>query len=496
VAGAAELGTAAAPRVVVRRLADAYASRVGLISALGLAGRLAFLGYQPLWRDEAFTAVVVRKPLGAMLDAVRGDSAPPLAYVLDHLIARVWSSPAGLRLLSAVAGAAAIPVAAALGRRIAGNRGGVAAALVIAVTPAMVLAARDARMYALATTLVMASSLLLWRAVEKPVPSRFIAYAGMTALALYADYFAVLGVAAQMLALVVLRVRGRALAIAFLSALAAGITLVPWVLAARAQLGHAGAAFWVPPIGLMSVGGEFVQFFSGPPVEPWVPGKPLVQTLQGVAVAAGVLAGFALWRWRRRLPSSGRRTASFCLWCGAGGVLLLLALSAWRPLVDGRYASVVWGVLFVLVAAGLVVAGSRRAAGLGIALMASASIALSAAPTHPDTQAAVAALEHTVGPDDLVAAHPSQYLLLLYYAGPSVLSRTHVVAEDVPWFWGTAAYPPGAVIGSVPRSVTASSGNIYYVFTPADPGFGIPSRYRSESTRCWTGVCIQTFRRG
>jgi hypothetical protein len=73
----------------VTRWLASYPGRVCLISAAGLAGRLLFLGYQPLWRDEAFTAVVVQRPLGQMLDVVRMDSAPPLPYLLGHLVASV-----------------------------------------------------------------------------------------------------------------------------------------------------------------------------------------------------------------------------------------------------------------------------------------------------------------------------------------------------------------------------------------------------------------------
>jgi len=90
-------------------LRSTYAGRVAIITALGLGARLALIGYQPLWRDEAFTAVAVGRSLGSMLAAVRADSAPPLAYLVDHAVASVWSWPAGLRLLPAVVGAAAIP---------------------------------------------------------------------------------------------------------------------------------------------------------------------------------------------------------------------------------------------------------------------------------------------------------------------------------------------------------------------------------------------------
>jgi 4-amino-4-deoxy-L-arabinose transferase-like glycosyltransferase len=478
-----------------RQFVSAYAGRIWMISLAGLLGRLLFLGYQPLWRDEAFTAVVVQRPLGQMFDAIRTDSAPPLAYLLDHLVAAVWPGPAGMRLVAALGGAAAIPNGAALGRRIAGNRGGVITAVLIAVAPAFVLSARDARMYALATTLVLAATLLLWRAVEKPSPARWVAYFGVTTLALYTDYFAILAVAAQVIAvMLVLRAGWRRTLMTVAASGVAVLMLVPWLLAARAQFAHAGDAFWVPQLGFLSVSGEFVQFFSGPPVDPWIATRPLLQTFQGFAVLAGVISAAALITFRHRLPAPGRRAALFCAVCGVGAVLLLLGLSVWRPLVDGRYASVVWGPLFPLLGAGLALIPMRLLVAALVATGAT-SAALSAAPNHPDTQAVIAAVEPNLSPHTLVDAYPSQYLLLLYYGDPSLLAHTRVVQDSVPWFWGTSAFLPGAIVPAVPPDVTANAGVIYYVRQPNEPDPSLPNGYRAQTTQCWTGVCVITYSR-
>jgi uncharacterized membrane protein len=475
-----------------------YGAQVGAITLAGLLGRILFLDHQPLWRDEAFTAIVVQRPIGAMLDAVRIDSAPPLAYLLNQFIAPLWSGPAGLRLVSAVAGAGAIPLGAALGRRIAGNRGGVISAVLCAIAPALLLSARDARMYALATTLVLATTLLLWRAVERPSLMRWVLYAGATTLALYTNYFAALAVVAQLLAVaVVLRSGWRRTASAVIAAAPGPILLIPWLIAARAQFAHASNFFWVPPVGFRTVGGEMLQFLSGPPVVGWVPDKPLLWTLQGFAVTAGVVAAFAVILLRQRLPAAGRRAALFCAVCGVGALLLFLVISLWRPLVEGRYASVVWGPLFPLLATGLILIGARRVIAAALFATLVASVALVVAVARPDTPAAALWLHQHVGANDLVDAYPSQYLLLLYYGDPALLAHTHVVSSSVEWFWGTAAYPPGAVIAGVPAAVTASSGTIYQVSQPDDPPApsGYEGGYQARASYCWTGVCVTTYTR-
>src|SRR5260370_23439547 len=87
-----------------------------------------------------------------MLDAIHNDSAPPLSYLLTHIsISVLGTTPTALRLTSAIAGTLIVPVGAALGRRCAGDRGGLWAAAVFALGPALVISGRDARIEAVAT---------------------------------------------------------------------------------------------------------------------------------------------------------------------------------------------------------------------------------------------------------------------------------------------------------------------------------------------------------
>jgi 4-amino-4-deoxy-L-arabinose transferase-like glycosyltransferase len=432
-----------------------------------------------------------------MLDAVRSDSAPPLGYLLDHAVASLWSGPAALRLVAALAGAGAIPLGAALGRRIAGDRGGLVTAVLCAITPALVLSARDARMYALATTVVMASTLLLWRAVERPSRMRWAGYAAVTALALYTQYFAVFAVAAQVIAVfVVLRAHWRTTVAAALAAGAALLSLAPWLFVARAQFTHLSDAFWVTRLGFLSVVGVFLPFFSGPPVDPWTPGKVSLLALQGFSAGAGVLIGCAwLVFFRRRLYAGGRRAALFTTACGVGAVLLIMVISVWKPVLDGRYASVVWGPLFALVGAGFALVRQRLVLVLCLCAIGAASVGLSLADTHPDTPSAVALLNAEVGPHDLVDATASQYLLLDYYEDASLRTRTHIVAATVAWYWGTAAFAPDAVVPAVPADVVSAGGAVFLVHRPSETTDAMPAGYSAASTRCWVDVCVTVYRR-
>lgn len=478
-------------------LTSAYAGRVAAITLAGLAGRLALVAYQPLWRDEAFTALATSRSLGGMLNVIRADSAPPLAYILERAVASIWPGPAGLRLLPVLAGAAAIPLGAALGRRVAGDRGGVLTAAVCAVSPALALSALDARVYAVATTLVMAATLALWRAVERPTVARWAVYGAVTALSLYSDYLAVLAIPAGLAAVaLVLRAGWRRTLMATGVAALACLSVTPWLVAATAQLSYAGQPFWVQPIDFASVSGSFVQFFGGPPIEPWVPWKPWMQVFQGIATASGILLIVAVVVRRAALGGAGRRAAVFCTVSGIGAALLLFPLSLWHPLVDGRYGGVVWGPTYAILGAGLALLPGRRWVTAGLAATLSATLALTLLPSRPDISAAIAALRTEVGAHDLIDAYPSEYLLLRNQAPAQLLARTVVLRPSVQWYWGTAVYPPGAITPSVPGSVSSAGGTVYAVMQPDDTVVPAPDGYTERSSRCWLGVCIVAYRRG
>jgi uncharacterized membrane protein len=468
-----------------------YAGRIWLITLAGLAARVALLGYQPLWRDEAFTALAVQRPLGSMLTVVRHDSAPPLFYLLERVVAIASTSPVALRLLPVLAGVAAIPIIAALGRRVAGDAGGTWAAVIGAVAPALVVSSLDARMYMLASALVLASTLCLLRALERPSVLRWALYAGLSILAVYTVYFALFAVFAQVVAVAILYWRRNpqtAILVGGLGALALA-SLAPWVVVASSQLSHGGGGFWVPKLGVVSLSGGLVQFFIGPPLNTWVTGYVGLRIIEAGSVAAGVVALATVALRSRQLRGDEARAAAVLGLIGGIAVAMVILVSFWHPLEDGRYFSAAWAPLFPLVGAGLALIPWRRVTFAAAAVTAVVAFATVTTVTNPDTPAAVAALEKTAGPHDIIAAYPSEYLLVLYYGDHAIDVQTRSMALAVPWFWGTAVYPSGAVLQSMPMS-SPTAHTVWYVFEPGDPPPPDPDGYSARSTRCWTGVCV------
>jgi hypothetical protein len=473
-----------------------YGRSLAVVVAAGAVLRLALLARQPLGHDEDFTAAVVIGPFGQMLGAVSHDSGPPLFYAVEWLVAHVSADPWALRLVPALAGIALIPLLAALARRVAGDAAGLWAAAVAAFLPATVLASLNARMYAPAGTLAVAALLLGCRAIETPEwrsdLGRWFGYFLAAAAAVWTDYFAIPALLGVLLALAWLRPPARRLARAVVATGAALATLTGWLIVARAQFDHAGQGFWVPPLSPTSVGGTLGQLFAGPPVDPGVPGRELAIALQAISVVAGSAALLAAAVWASREGPPASRRALFVL-VACAGVLLLAVASVWRPLLEARYAGVMWLPLFALAGVGLA-AVPRRFAALALVAVAVPSLALGGAITHPQNDQLVASIEARLTSSDFVAADPDHYVALLAEGSPLLVSRTHIVAaESPPWYFGTAAYPDGAVVPSIPDSVVAGHGRIYWVADPDAEAPALPSSYVQVERTCVIGGCLTVF---
>lgn len=152
----------------------------GAIAVVFLVLRAALFAAREPFFDELFTAWIVRKPFGGILEALRHDSGPPLYYFATHLLG--LRSVAAIRLLSFAAAAATLAIV--LAARSLGELRFAAAAL-LAVYPPAVLFAIDARAYALCGLLLTAGIVALWSGRRVAAVFVFVAAA-------YCHYYGVL----------------------------------------------------------------------------------------------------------------------------------------------------------------------------------------------------------------------------------------------------------------------------------------------------------------
>jgi mannosyltransferase len=286
--------------------------------------RLATLTEQSFWYDESFTPVhVLHTGLGATLKAlVHRENTPPLWYLLAWVDVRLLGDGAlALRLPSALAGIATVPVVWAIGNALSGRRAALVGAAIVAVNPLFVWYSQEARAYGLFVFFAALAMLCFVRLLRKPSATRAAWFALSGALALLTHYFAVF----LLIPMVLLLLRDRSARRAALPAAAAlavvGLALLPLI---SAQGGHGTQWIgrWALSSRLQTIPQYFLTGYSGSPLGHGVE----------LLVALPILAGVVLGAWRllslaAASPSDPRRGAWIAFAIAAFGVLAPVVLA-------------------------------------------------------------------------------------------------------------------------------------------------------------------------
>jgi len=259
--------------------------------------RLATLTEQSFWYDESFTPVhVLHTGLGATLKAlVHSENTPPLWYLLAWVDVRLFGDGAlALRLPSALAGIATVPVVWAIGNALSGRRAALIGAAIVAVNPLFVWYSQEARAYGLFVFFAALAMLCFVRLLREPSTRRVAWFALSGALALLTHYFAVF----LLIPMVLLLLRDRSARRAALPGAAAlavvGLALLPLI---SAQGGHGTQWIgrWALSSRLQAIPQYFLTGYSGSPLGHGVE----------LLVALPILAGIALGAWRLLGSASG-----------------------------------------------------------------------------------------------------------------------------------------------------------------------------------------------
>jgi hypothetical protein len=153
------------------------------LTLVGLWLRVYLLGSKGLWLDETFSIWLANHSLVDMLQWIaRIDQHPPLYYLLLHYwIELNGDTPSSVRLLSALFGAATIPVIYLIGKRLSGVVVGLAAAVFLALSPFNIRFSQETRMY---TCLAFFAAVAIYALVRlltdsrsaRPIGSQFREY--------------------------------------------------------------------------------------------------------------------------------------------------------------------------------------------------------------------------------------------------------------------------------------------------------------------------------
>ncbi len=340
--------------------------------------RLSTLDLQSLWYDEAFTPVhVLHSSLWATLRSVsRTENSPPLWYLLEWLDTRLLGTGAvALRLPSALAGVATVPVVWAIGRELAGRWAALTCAAIVAVNPLFVWYSQEARVYGL-FVLTAALAMLCFLRAAALAPSdpastrRLAAFALAGSVALLTHYFAIFLLIPMVLWLARDRARLRAALGAIVALVLVGLALLPLI---SAQGGHGTQWIGRWPISerLQAIPQYYLTGYSGAPLGH---GVELL-----VALLALTAAGYGLWRLTApsALAADGdsgaqgaheRRGALIALALAAVGILtpVLLALVGADYLAPRNLVAAMIPVTALIA----VLAATPAAARVGVALTA------------------------------------------------------------------------------------------------------------------------------
>ena len=263
---------------------------------------------------------VLHASLWATLRGVgRTENTPPLWYVLAWADSRVLGiGEVALRLPSALAGIATVPVAWAIGRELAGRRTAIVCAALVAVNPLFVWYSQEARSYALFVLTAALAILCFLRVLREPTRRRMALFALTGSLALLTHYFAVfllIGMALWLLAERRTRrpgcLRSRVLALV-------GAALVPLDARAAERPKPQWIGEWALTSRLLAIPQYFLTGYGG-----GVLGNKIE-----LLVALPILAGLALGLWCARERPRRLRLLLPLLAVTACGVLIPLLLIA------------------------------------------------------------------------------------------------------------------------------------------------------------------------
>ena len=160
---------------------------------LGFSIVVAHSGVKSFWLDEAVAIRIVRDWATLITELSGNEGAKHWLYHLPiFLMLMAGDSEFWLRSYSVFFAAATVPIVLVLGRRIGGNKVGLAAALMFSVNHNLVAHAQEARMYTMLVFFTAAAMYLFIRANREPKLLNWLGFIGTGTLAIFTHVFGVL----------------------------------------------------------------------------------------------------------------------------------------------------------------------------------------------------------------------------------------------------------------------------------------------------------------
>ena len=313
---------------------------------LALAARLVGISSRPIWYDEAFAVLFSEKGPAAMLAGTLSPTGlaaadiHPLGYytMLWAWMATFGESLASVRGFSVSAGLATVVVAYAFALQLFGQRTGVVAGTLAALSPFQVHYGQEIRMYALLGLWMLLATYSYWRGSRYSGWPWWMAFSLFAALGQYTHNLAAFYL--MPLALWPLFTRNwHVLRKVVLAGCLSIILYVPWLIHLPAQLAKVDQAYWIDrpePSRLLTL---LLAFTTSLPLRDWELPIGLL-----AAVLLTSLAFIQTLRWARHKVQHWQDPTWLCYLAFVPPLSLFL-FSQWKPVYLER-ALLPSGVMF------------------------------------------------------------------------------------------------------------------------------------------------------
>ena len=417
------------------------------IVGLGLALRLYRLPDQSYWLDEFLTMTGISSPTWGGCLSAYGFFAPdtmPLSFLFHYGCARLagTASPFGIRMEQVAAGIVCIPLVYLLGKEMYGRRGGLFAALLVALSPVHIWTSQDIRFNVLIGLCAIVSMLSLVKAMRSDRAGWWILNTLANFCLVWIELILVIPVAAEC-CFMAFHLRSRFKRVAIWGAAQCAIALSPliWLGVSLSGVSDVGEDFYRSLPGLRDLVFDLVGDDAARTTDPFVfqgqtwPFMPphMQQAFDAwhglfdaaMALFFGVCAVWALLRLfqRRQSPFSfadcaGRPEFFLLIMSFLPPLLLFLGSWVYRPMLMPRYTCYSSFALYAI--AGGAVFSVRHAAArkalLAVVLVLygyQLSLALPA-DTRTDWRSAIALIRGQASPQDIVLAKGNVYTRDIY----------------------------------------------------------------------------------
>lgn len=408
---------------------------VGIL-LLATGARLYLLGDQSLWYDESDRVFVASLPVSQIFPtmAEEGLHYLPLYFLVQKPFTEPFSETVA-RFPSVCFGVLAVALAAQVGRELWGRRGGLASALLLALSPFHVWFSRDASFYALVALSSLGTLYFFLRLLRAQRLRLWVGLTVFTALGICTHYFAFAMPVVQLVYFALTLRRNHALLRPWLlSQVVAFSPLVPWYvfILLRGEFYFGSAALAPPtPVEVVYTLWNFSIGYSG---------DVTLSIVLSLVVFWSTLALGLASLFRRRLGWGSLLVLWFAL---PVAVTYLLALRL--PMYVDRYLMSAFPAFVLIIVEGLIVLG-RRWGVLGLVVLIAASalgtarIYYDPAYSKEDWRGVAQCIEQHEQSGDLV-------MPLLYQSLTPLLGQYyHGQVPVEPILMGTQSRDPGTLV--------------------------------------------------